>query len=88
LILCVCAISKKYLKAKRKNLFDLRFFYLSRGEEKGEGEKLREEKQRKSNTLNRINSNLPGESIARERESIVFVNRGKSPLFYKKQYNK
>jgi len=44
LILCVYAISKKYLKPKRKTLFDLRFFYLSRGEEKGKGEKLREEK--------------------------------------------
>jgi len=86
LILCVYAISKKYLKTKRKTLFDLRFFYLSQGEEKGK--KLREGKQRKSNTLNRINSNSPGESIARERKSIVFVNRGKSPLFYKKQYQK
>jgi hypothetical protein len=64
LILCVYAISKKCLKTKRKTLFDLRFFYLSRGEEKRE--KAREEKQRKNNTLNRINSNLPGESIARE----------------------
>jgi len=43
LILCVCAISKKYLKPKRKALFDLIFFYLSQGEEKGKGEKLREE---------------------------------------------
>jgi len=51
LILCVYAISKKYLKTKRKTLFDLRFFYLSQGEEKGKEEKLREEKQRKSNTL-------------------------------------
>jgi len=51
LILCVYAISKKYLKTKRKTLFDLRFFYLSQGEEKEEGKKLREEKQRKSNTL-------------------------------------
>jgi len=51
LILCVYAISKKYLKTKRKTLFDLRFFYLSRGEEGEEGERLREEKQRKSNTL-------------------------------------
>jgi len=34
LILCVYAIRKKDLKPKRKNLFDLRFFYLSRGEEK------------------------------------------------------
>jgi len=51
LILCVYAISKKYLKTKRKTLFGLRFFYLSRGEEKGKGEKVREGKQRKSNTL-------------------------------------
>jgi hypothetical protein len=34
LILCVYAISKKYLKTKRKTFFDLRFFYLSQGEEK------------------------------------------------------
>lgn len=51
LILCVYAISKKYLKTKRKTFFDLRFFYLSQGEEKRKGEKTREEKQRKSNTL-------------------------------------
>jgi len=80
LILCVYAISKKYLKTKRKTLFALRFFYLSQGEEKRGSER----KQRKSNTLNRINSNLPDESIVRERKSIVFVNKGKSPLFYKK----
>jgi len=54
LILCVCAISKKHLKPKRKNLLGLRFFHLSRGR--------REEG---------------------ERKSIVFANRGKSPLFYK-----
>jgi len=52
LILCVYAIRKKYLKPKRKSLFDLKFFYLSRGEEKGKGEKPREEKQRNSNTRN------------------------------------
>jgi len=45
---------------------------------------MREEKQRKSDTLNRINSNLPGESTARERKSIVFVNRGKSPPLLQK----
>jgi len=88
-ILYVYAISKKYLKTKRKTLFDLRFFYLSRGKEKGEGEKPREGKQRKSNILNRqiviyLVRVLPG----RERKSIVFVSRGKSPLFYKKQYRK
>jgi len=41
LILCLYAISKKYLKTKRKTLFDLRFFYLSQGEE-------REDKKRKT----------------------------------------
>jgi len=38
MILYVCAISKKYLKTKRKTLFDLIFFYLSRGKEKGKRE--------------------------------------------------
>jgi len=46
LILCVYAISKKYLKTKRKTLFDLRFFYLSRGEEKGK--KPREKKKERA----------------------------------------
>jgi len=33
------------------------------------------------------NSNLPGRSIARKKERILlFINRGKIPLFYKKQY--
>jgi hypothetical protein len=83
LILYVCAISKKYLKTKRKTLFDLRFFHLPRGRRKKKGG----EKLRKSNTLNRVNSNLPGECIARrEKEYMLFINRGKSPLFYKKQY--
>jgi len=48
----------------------LRFFHLSQGEER---EKIRKEKQRKSNILNRINSNLPGESIAGERERVLFL---------------
>lgn len=76
MILCVYAISKKDLKTKRKNLFDLRFFYLSQGEE-------REDK--KEQYTHRINSNLPGGSIAREgeRKSIVFVNREKHPLLQK-----
>jgi len=47
LILWVYAISKKYLKTKRKTLFDLRFFYLSQGEEKGEkGGQKRKNKER------------------------------------------
>jgi hypothetical protein len=32
-------ISKKYLKTKRKTLFDLRFFYLSQGKEKEKRER-------------------------------------------------
>jgi len=84
LILCVYAISKKDLKTKRKTLFDLRFFHLSRGRRKGGGGwEPTEEKQRKSNTLNRINSNLPGESIARERK-YCFCKQGKiTPLLQK-----
>jgi len=78
---------KKDLKPKRKPLFDLRFFYLSRGRRKGrEGGKRG--KTKKEQYSHRANSNLPGESIARERKSIVFATRGKSPLFYKKQYQK
>jgi hypothetical protein len=73
LILCVYAISKKYLKTKRKTLFDLRFFTYRREKRRGRGWEPREEKQRKSNTLNRINSNSPGESIARERERVLFL---------------
>jgi len=44
LILYVYAIRKKHLKTKRKSLFDLRFFYLSQGEEKGERERNQERK--------------------------------------------
>jgi hypothetical protein len=84
LILYVYAISKKHLKTKRKTLFDLRFFYLSQGEEK----RGRMEKQRKSNTLTgqiviylvRV---LPG----REKE-YCFCKQGKITLLYKKQYKK
>jgi len=83
LILCVCAISKKYLKTKRKTLFDLRFFYLSQGKRKGGEGGIKKEKIKKEQYTHRINSNLPGESIAREKKSIVFATRGKSPLFYK-----
>jgi len=44
---------------------------------------------KKEQCTHRINSNLPGESIAREKEKVLlFINRGKSPLFYKKQYRK
>jgi len=44
LILYVYAIRKKYLKPKRKTLFDLRFFYLSRGRRKRILERKNKEK--------------------------------------------
>ena len=44
---------------------------------------------KKEQYTHRINSNLPGESIARGKGRVLlFINRGKSPLFYKKQYQK
>jgi len=44
---------------------------------------------KKEQYTHRIKSNLPGESIAREGEGVLlFINRWKSPLFYKKQYQK
>ena len=46
-------------------------------------------KTKKEQYTHLANSNLPGESIARERERVLlFINKGKSPLFYKKQYRK
>jgi len=51
LILCVYAIGKKYLKTKRKTLFDLRFFYLSRGKRRG-----RERNQERKNKERAIHS--------------------------------
>ncbi|MDO9555480.1 MAG: hypothetical protein Q7J40_02720 [Atribacterota bacterium] len=69
------------------------YFYLSRGEEKEKrrerGRKIKRGRTKKEQYSHRANSNLPGESIARERERVLlFINRGKSPLFYKKQYQK
>jgi len=62
------------------------------------GSKSRRTLKKKEQYTQQANSNLPGESIARERpvcvrtrtgrKSIVFANKGKSPLFYKKQYQK
>jgi len=44
---------------------------------------------KKGQYTHRINSNLPGESIAEKRKGLLLViNRGESPLFYKKQYQK
>jgi len=58
---------KKTPQIKKKNTFCFKIFYLSQGEE-------REDKKRKTEKeqyTHRINSNLPGESIARERERRV-----------------
>jgi len=63
----------------------LRLFCLSRGKEKGK----KREKIKKEQYTHWSNSNLPGESIAGDKERVLlFINRGKPPLFYKKQYQK
>jgi len=49
------------------------FLPIAGRKEGGEGGEPREEKQRKSNTPNQANSNSPGESIARERERVLFL---------------
>jgi len=86
LILCVCAISKKHLKPKRKKPFCFEIFLPIAGRRKG-GERggTKKEKTKKWQYTHRINSNLPGESIARESERVLlFVNRGKiTPLLQK-----
>ena len=65
---------KKIPQNKKKNPFWFKIFLPIAGRREGEeGEKVREEKQRKSNTLNQANSNLPGESIARERDRVLFL---------------
>jgi len=75
---------KKSLKPKRKNLFDLRFFTY-REEKRRRRERNQERKNKERAIHPPANSNLPGESIARERERVLlFINRGKAPLFYKK----
>jgi len=56
-----------------------------RGENRRKDESVRAGNKDKEQCIPRINSNLPGGSIARERV-LFFLNRGKSPLFYKKQY--
>jgi len=80
---------KKNSEQKKKiTFYDLRFFYLSRGRE-GEGRETRRVKTKKEQYTHRANSNLPGESIAREKERVLlFIKKGKSPLFYKKQYQR
>ena len=89
LIPCVCAIRKKLRTKKENTFFWSEVFYLSRGEREGEVRETRKEKTRKGQYTHRSNSNLPGESIAREKERVLlFINSGKSPLFYKKQYRK
>ena len=80
---------EKNSEQKKKIPFsDLRFFYLSQGGEEGKGEKPGGKN--KERTIHPpANSNLPGGSIAREKERVLlFINRGKAPLFYKKQYQK
>jgi len=80
---------KKTSEQKKKIPFsDLNFLPIAREREGEEGETKRG-KIKKEQYTHRANSNLPGESIARERERVLlFINKGKSPPFYKKQYGK
>ncbi len=66
---------KKNSEQKKKiPFYDLRFFYLSRGEEKGKKEQY----------THRVNSNLPVRVLPGERNSIAFYKQGKiTPLLQK-----
>jgi len=68
LILCVYTIRKKHLKPKRKTLFDLRFFYLSREKEKGKRGKTKKEQY-----THRVNSNLPVRVLLRREKDYYFL---------------
>jgi len=77
---------KKTSEQKKKIPFsDLSFFTYREGKRRRRGRKARRVKTKKEQYTHRVNSNLPGGSIARERERVLlFINRGKAPLFYKK----
>jgi hypothetical protein len=80
LILCVCAISKKYLKTKRKTLFDLRFFYLSQGEER-EDKKRKTKKEQYTHTGQKVICLV---RVLPERERVLFLQTGENhPSFTK-----
>ena len=71
MILCVCAIRKKDLQPKRKNLFVWRFFYLSRGIREGEEREIKRRKTKRRAIHPPVNSNLPVEALPeREKENI------------------
>jgi len=57
---------KKYFKAKRKTLFYFKIFTY-RGEKRGKDERVKAGNKDKEQCTHRINSNLPGGSIAGER---------------------
>jgi len=80
---------KKNSEQKKKIPFSDLIFLPIAGEREGEEREDKRGKTEKEQYTHRINSNLPGESITRERERVLlFINRVKSPLFYKKQYQK
>ena len=83
MILYVCAIRKKDLKPKRKNLFDLRFFYLSRGKRSRRRRETKRGRTKRRAIHPPVNSNLPVEALL-ERKSITFYKQGKiTPLLQK-----
>jgi len=64
LILCVYAIRKNTSKQKEKHFFTLRFLPIA-GRRKGKDESIKAGNKDKEQCIHRINSNLPGGSIAR-----------------------
>ena len=83
LILCVYAISKKHLKYKKKNTFWFKIFLPIAGRREGKEGGGKRVKTKKEQYTHRINSNLPGESIARERK-YCFCKQGEiTPLLQK-----
>jgi len=81
---------KKNLQPKRKNLFALRFFYLSRGKRSRRRRETKRGRTKRRAIHPPVNSNLPVEALPERERVLLFINRGKSPLFYKykKQYQR
>jgi hypothetical protein len=73
LILCIYAIRKKFRTKKKIPFSDLIFFTYRGGKRRRGGREIKKGKTEKEQYTHRINSNSPGESIARERERVLFL---------------
>jgi len=75
---------KKNFQAKRKNLFAWWFFYLSRGRREGEEREIKIRKTKRRAIHPPVNSNLPVEALPEREREYLLVNKGKTPLFTKR----